>query len=103
MILYRQGKKIPTRYRVINCSIDGTSSFTNLNMVLYWESNRVHAGEYLYVNVLSNVLSSRRECYSLSRGDRIPNICSFKVFQRDDNPKERCKEIILLPLRIVGI
>lgn len=69
MILHLQGKKMPTRYRVINCSIDGTSSLTNLNMVLYWESNRVHAGEYLYVDVLSNILGSRRKCCSLSRSD----------------------------------
>ena len=32
----------------MNCSIDFTSSLTSLSIVLYCDSNRVHAGEYLF-------------------------------------------------------
>ena len=37
-----------TRYRAMNCSIDGTSSPTNFSMVLYCDNSLVHAVEYLF-------------------------------------------------------
>lgn len=52
--------KLPTRYRVMNCSIEGTSSPTNLSIVLYWDNSRVHAGEYLYAQVLNKHLPLAR-------------------------------------------
>ena len=44
---HRLEKLNHTWYLVINASIDGTSSPTNLSIVLYCESSFVHAGEYL--------------------------------------------------------
>ena len=50
-ILYLTMGRRLTRYRLMNCSIEGTSSPTSLSMVLYCDSNRVHAGEYLFTGV----------------------------------------------------
>jgi uncharacterized membrane protein len=38
----------------MNSSIDGTSSPTSLSIVLYCESSRVHAGEYLFSEGISS-------------------------------------------------
>lgn len=46
----------------MNCSMDGTSSFTSLSIVLYCESSRTHAGEYLFDRIAQYpALSARRE------------------------------------------
>ena len=45
---HRLEKLNHTWYLVINASIDGTSSPTNLSIVLYCDNSRVHAGEYLF-------------------------------------------------------
>jgi hypothetical protein len=55
-------------------------------MVLYCDSNRVQAGEYLYEGVLSCDTQYRNlEADSLGRGDRVSNVGSFEILQGYDD------------------
>ena len=46
----------------MNWSIEGTSSSTSLDIVLYWESSLVHAGEYLTAEKSGIVVRNEIRC-----------------------------------------
>lgn len=76
-------------YLAMKSSIDGTASPTNFNMVLYWDNNLVHAGEYLldpYAQL--HIQVGDFEMDILSSSDRVTDICPLKVIQCHDYSKQ---------------
>lgn len=82
-------------------SILGTSEVTSLSIVLYWDSRRVHAGEYLYK--LSTRCSPINDNDALSSGDRITNVGSLEVVKSDDDAEKGCQGVIFLPLLVGAV
>lgn len=69
----------------MNSSMEGTSSTTSFNIVLYCESRRVHAGEYLFAHNTQIILSFRNTMenaeihHSLGSWYGIPHVRPFEV------------------------
>lgn len=78
--------RMRTRYRAMNCSIECTELLTSLSMVMYWDNNFVHAGEYLFHALLALAADRRAmRWYSLGGGDRVAYVCPFKIVQGYDD------------------
>ena len=95
-----------TRYRDMNCSIDGTSSPTSFSMVLYCDSNRVHAGEYLFGRPAQRRVARRgvwNRRHSLRCRYRVSHVRAFQVLQGDNDPKERRQHSILFAFSICRV
>lgn len=85
---HRLEKLNHTWYLVINASIDGTSSPTNLSIVLYCDSSRVHAGEYLF-NEKNN-----QDKQEISSNNRPKQNTHNKPSEQKKVPEKREKMIV---------